>query len=91
MKHLFIGGLSDGKWIEVEKGNSQVRVCPPIKERSPSEQLINALSFTDELYLRTEFWECGTVYEIYVLEGEEKNVLGLLVNGYAKENGFQKN
>lgn len=89
-KKLFIGGILDGEWIEVDDDQYFYRIHQ-LKEPKFQFPIQSDTSFTieydDFVYRRCKFTENQTAF---VLDGLEKNIMETIFKGYRKRKRKRK-
>jgi len=88
---LFIGGGSDGKWLEVEEGVRYFEIPIPISPEDISihSSFATTVEFKTELYRSEQLREGEHRYTVMVSNSIPMGkVLATLINGYRKPYGI---
>lgn len=86
IKALFIGGLSDGKQLEVEEYLNVVKMSTPMELEPIGRNKTIRTNPTIEFYNKREFLCGGQSFYFFVIEGyRDEDIMTKLINKYRQE------
>lgn len=87
---LFIGGVHNGKWLEVDRDNQYI-MLPIYPPKIMINRSFNNLDF-EELQIKTEYYRLESImgktelFQVYVLdEIKPDDMIRKLINGYLQK------